>query len=222
MASSLSVRLWLACGLALATAGANASDAQWTSHDYVNLYFRHHNGWVPLPHLREKESRALFSHLIDSSNIARIEMAPISNDEKLGQLRIILAVLGAYRAAYNAAVLVGEPLEEELTLVQAYTLQVAGHVANLSRMSPDGGGSPAAWATLVEGVIESIGDDEFYSTEQKAIMADAISTHYPAIAAALQDDERRRIRVQVLALGNASSSAALDEPFERMKRIILQ
>jgi hypothetical protein len=222
MIASLAVRLCLACGLAFAAAGASADDAQWTSHDYVDLYFRYYNGWVPLPHLREKESKALFDHLIDAGNITRIEEASIPDDEKLRQLRIILAMLGEYRAAYNSAVIVGEPLEEELTLVQAYTLQVADHVAGLLRTSPDSGGSPAAWATLIEGVIESVGDDKLYSPAQSATLADAIAVHYPAIAALLPENERRRLRAQVLKLSDASSDAPLRQARERMKRAVLQ
>ena len=222
MIASLRVRLCLACGVVFASAGATAGGAPWSSHDYVDLYFRYYNGWVPLPHLREKESKALFSHLIDSGNITRIEEAPIPNDEKVRQLQIILAMLGAYRAAYNSAVIVGEPLEEELTLVQAYALQVADRVARLLRRSPDTGGSPAVWATLVEGVVVSVGDNKLYSPEQSAIMADAIAMYYPAIAALLPENERRHICAQVLALGDTNSDVALHEARERMKRAVLQ
>jgi hypothetical protein len=222
MVASLKVRLCLASGLAFAAAGVSAGDVQWTSHDYVTFYFTNYNGLVPLPHLREKEPKAQFNRLIDSGNIARIEEAPVSKDEKLRQLRIILAMLGAYRAAYNYAVFVGEPLEEELTLVQAFALHVAGHAASLMRTSPDGGGSSAAWATLVGGVIESVGDNQIYSPAQSAIMADAITRHYPAIAAVLSNDERRRIRAQVLMLADANGDPALQEARERMKRALLQ
>jgi hypothetical protein len=191
MRTSLSVRLCL--GLALLTAAAKADEARWTSSDYVDLYFRHYNGRVPLPHLRDEAQSALFNHLIDPGNIARIVEAPVSNDEKLRQLRIILAVLGAYRAAYNVAVIVGEPLEQELTLVQVHTLEVADAVAKLVRLSPADEGSSTAWATLVAGVIESAGDSKVYSPAQRAIMANAVILHYPSIAAVLAEDERRRL-----------------------------
>lgn len=220
MSASLPVRLCLGLFLAFAATGASAGDAQWTSRDYVDLYFRHYNGHVPLPHQRDEKSKALFNHLINPANIARITEAPVPDNEKLRQLRIILAVLGAYRAAYNVAVIVGEPLAEELTLIQAYTLEAAGAVASLIRMSPDDGGSPTAWATLVEGVIESVGDSERYSPAQSAIMAEAIAMHYPAIAAALPEDERRRLRAQVLKLGDASNNAALHEALKRMKHAL--
>ena len=191
MSASLSVRLCL--GLALLTAAAKADEARWTSSDYVDLYFRHYNGRVPLPHMRDEAQSALFNHLIDPGNIARIVEAPVSNDEKLRQLRIILAVLGAYRAAYNVAVIVGEPLEQELTLVQVHTLEVADAVAKLVRLSPADEGSSTAWATLVAGVIESAGDSKVYSPAQRAIMANAVILHYPSIAAVLAEDERRRL-----------------------------
>ncbi len=191
--------VWLC--LALATTAVRAEDSQWTSRDYVDFYFRHYNGHVPLPHLRDEMQKTLFNHLIDPGNITRIEQAPVSNDEKLRQLRIILAVLGAYRAAYNVAVIVGEPLQQELTLVQVHTLEVADAVAKLVRLSHADEGSSTAWSTLVEGVIESVGDSERYSSVQRTIMADAVTLHYPAISAVLPWDERHR----------------LDEALKRMK-----
>ena len=188
--------VWLC--LALTVTAARAEDSPWTSRDYVDFYFRHYNGHVPLPHLRDAAQKALFNHLIDPGNITRIEQASVSNDEKLRQLRIILAILGSYRAAYNVAVIVGEPLQQELTLVQVHTLEVAAAVARLIK-SDDG--AATAWATLVEGVIISVGDSKTYSPAQRTLMANAITLHYPAISAVLSGKERRR----------------LDEALKRMK-----
>lgn len=194
--------VWLC--LVLTITAARAEDSQWTSRDYVDFYFRHYNGHVPLPHLRDEKQKALFKHLIDPGNITRIEESPASDDEKLRQLRIILAILGSYRAAYNVAVIVGEPLQQELTLVQVHTLEVADAVAKLVRLSQADEGASTAWATLVEGVIESVGDSKRYSSIQRAVMADAVILHYPAIAAVLSENERRR----------------LDEALKRMKQAL--
>jgi len=188
--------------LALTITAARADDSPWTSRDYVDFYFRHYNGHVPLPHLRDETQKALFNHLIDPGNIIRIEQSTVSNDEKLRQLRIILAILGSYRAAYNVAVIVGEPLQQELTLVQIHTLEVADAVAKLVRLSHADEGASTAWATLVEGVIESVGDSKRYSPVQRAAMADAVTLHYPAISAVLSGNERHR----------------LDEALKRMKQ----
>ncbi len=193
---------WLC--LALTLTAARAEDSPWTSRDYVDFYFRHYNGHVPLPHLRDEAQKALFKHLIDPGNITRIAQTSVSNDEKLRQLRIILAILGSYRAAYNVAVIVGEPLQQELTLVQVYTLEVAAAVAKLVHLSHADEGASTAWATLVEGVIESVGDSKRYSSIQRAVMADAVILHYPAIAAVLSENERRR----------------LDEALKRMKQAL--
>ncbi|MDO8354529.1 MAG: hypothetical protein Q7T14_13805 [Aestuariivirga sp.] len=194
--------VWLCLVLTMSAAGAE--DRQWTSRDYVDFYFRHYNGHVPLPHLRDETQKALFNHLIDPGNIIGIEQAPVSNDEKLRQLRIILAVLGSYRAAYNVAVIVGEPLQQELTLVQIHTLEVTDAVAKLVRLSHADEGSSTAWATLVEGVIESVGDSKRYSSTQRTAMADAVTLHYPAISAVLSENERHR----------------LDEALKRMKQAL--
>ena len=194
--------VWLC--LALTITAARADDSPWTSRDYVDFYFRHYNGHVPLPHLRDEKQKALFNHLIDPGNISRIEQAPVSNDEKLRQLRIILAILGSYRAAYNVAVIVGEPLQQELTLVQIHTLEVAGAVARLIK-SDDG--AATAWATLVEGVIISVGDSETYSPAQRTLMANAITQHYPAISAVLAGRERHRLDEALKRMKPALSAA---------------
>ena len=207
--------VWLC--LALTVTAAKAQDSQWSSRDYVDFYFRHYNGHVPLPHLRDEKQKALFNHLVDPGNITRIEESPASDDEKLRQLRIILAVLGAYRAAYNVAVIVGEPLQQELTLVQVHALEVAAAVARLMRTSPASDGAATAWATLVEGVIISVGDSEHYFPAQSILMADAISLHYPAIAAVLPEDERLRLRARALKLDDASGNEVLHEAIRRMK-----
>jgi len=197
--------VWLC--LALTITAARADDSQWTSRDYVDFYFRHYNGQVPLPHLRDEKQKALFNHLVDPGNIARIEQASVSNGEKLRQLRIILAILGSYRAAYNVAVIVGEPLQQELTLVQIHTLEVADAVAKLVRLSHADEGSSTAWATLVEGVIESAGDSKRYSSIQRTRMADAVTLHYPAISAVLSENERRRLDEALKRMKQALSAA---------------
>jgi hypothetical protein len=203
--------------LALTITAARAEESQWTSRDYVDFYFRHYNGHVPLPHLRDETQKALFNHLIDPGNITRIEESPVSDDEKLRQLRIILAILGSYRAAYNVAVLVGEPLQQELTLVQVHTLEVTAAVARLMRTSSGSDSAATAWATLVEGVIMSVGDRKLYTPAQSILMAEAITLHYPAIAAVLPADERLRLRAQALKLGDASDNEVLHEAVRRVK-----
>jgi hypothetical protein len=217
----MNASLFVALCIVLATMGtAGADERRWTSRDYVDLYFRHYNGHVPLPHLRDEAQKTLFSHLVDPANITRIVEAPNSKDEKLRQLRIILAVLGAYRAAYNVAVIVGEPLEQELTLVQVHTLEVADAVARLTQKPASDIGAPSAWATLVEGVIESVADSARYAPAQRTIMADAVTRHYPAIAEVLPENELQRLRSEVLKLTDVSSDGRLHEVLKQMKQVI--
>lgn len=61
--------------LALATSLALADDSLWSSHDYVDFYYRHYNGHVPLPHLRDETQKDLFRHLTDPGKITRIQRA---------------------------------------------------------------------------------------------------------------------------------------------------
>ena len=66
---------WAWMCLALAVTAARAEESQWSSRDYVDFYFRHYNGHVPLPHLRDETQKDLFRHLTDPGNITRIQRA---------------------------------------------------------------------------------------------------------------------------------------------------
>ena len=194
---------------------AHAADKCWTSSDYVDLYFRQFNGQVPLPHLRSPEQKALFEQLIDPCNLNRILEQPVSNDEKLRHLRIILASLGSFRAAYEVAVMVGEPLQQELAAVQAYSLSAADTEAGLD--SQDG---KAAWATLVAGVLDSISDTGRYTPSQAMLMADAITKHYPVISTALSAQDRERLRAKVQNVVPKTDNAGLLQAIARMKEVV--
>jgi hypothetical protein len=206
--------------LVLMVTAAKADGTTWTSRDYVDLFFRHYNGHVPLPHLREPTQKALFHHLVDPRNITGILDAPVSRDEKRRQLEIILALLGAYRADYNMAVIVGEPLEQELTLVQAYSLEVTAALARLMGEEQSAGRAASAWTTLVEGVIVSIGESTRYTPAQSAAMADAITLHYPAISAVLPEADRRRLRERAASLSAEGRGDYLHAAIARMQQVL--
>ena len=213
----MSFKAWaiiLGLSLALALPG-QAQSRCWTSEDYVDLYFRQFNGQVPLPHLRSPEQKALFEHLIDACNLSQIIEQRVSNDEKLRQLRIILASLGSFRSAYEVAVMVGEPLEQELAAVQAYSLHAAGIAAGLGS-----GENKAAWVTMVAGVLDSIGNTGRYTPSHAILMADAVTLHYPAISVALNRADRERLRAKVLNLVPKTNYAGLLQAIARMKVVV--
>jgi hypothetical protein len=175
-----------------------AADALWSSGDYLRHYTQHYHGKRPLPHLRSAEQEMLFDHLVDSRNITAILATERPADEKLTELQKILSLIGAYRASYNLAVSYGEPLEQELTEVQAFGLEVAAAVAELSRQGdriPCG-----AITTMIIGMIESVGEEQRYSGDQRAEIAEAISRNYPAIAPALTAGDRARLVTKAEAL----------------------
>ena len=194
--------------------------ACWKSQHYVDLYFRRYNGQVPLPHLRNAEQKALFEHLVAPCNLSEIVKSAISNDEKLSELRIILASLGAYRASYEVAVMVGEPLEQELAMVQTFSLLVAETEIGLTRAPLELQSKHAAWATMVAGVIDSIADTERYSSRQGVILAEAVARHYPAIASALPEADRQRLRSKALDLPVKTSDAELLRALVQMKNVV--
>jgi hypothetical protein len=213
----------LAClgiGLAALARPALPQGAPWQSRDYVALYFQHHNGQVPLPHLRDGKQRTLFYHLVDPRNITRIQEAGIPRQAKVRELRLMLATLGGFRASYNLAIVIGEPLQQELALVQAYSLAVA---AVLSREVEDPQAladvSPA-WATLLDGVIASVGDGSRYSPAQRTLLADAVARHYPSISRTLRTADRQRLLAAAERLQLAGASANQEQAIMNMQRAL--
>ncbi len=211
MRPSLLLKLPIIALLIFASSIASADAAPWASNDYVDLYFRIYNGQVPLPHLRNEKQKALFAHLIDPENLASIESADVLENQKRQQLEIILATVSAFRSRYNSAIVVGEPLEQELALVQAYELQVLGSLAKISPQDANVDVAHPSWTTLIAGVIDGVENRKTFSATQSAIMADAITRNYPAIAVALSAGDRKLIRAEALKLGNAGDNQGLDE-----------
>jgi hypothetical protein len=208
---SLLLKLPVIALLIFASSVANGGAAPWASNDYVDLYFRIYNGQVPLPHLRDEKQKVLFSHLVDPENLENLVSAPVSAAEKRQQLEIILTSLSEYRSRYNYAIFVGEPLEQELALVQAYQLQVLAAMAGLQPTGQHAAPSHPSWTTLIAGVIDGIGNRKTFSASQSAVMADAITRNYPAIAVALSAGDRKLIRTEALKMGDAGDSEGLDE-----------
>jgi hypothetical protein len=201
---------------------ASAGPAPWASSDYVDLYFRVYNGQVPLPHLRDARQKTLFTHLIDPENLLYLQSAAVPQGEKQRQLEIILATLSALRSRYNGAIIVGEPLAQELALVQAYELQAMGSLAKLSPQDAKGDVSHPAWTTLIGGVIDDVENSKTYSPQQSAILADALARNYPAIAVALSAGDRSLVRAEALKLGDAGGNAVLKDARQQIRKSVLQ
>lgn len=194
--SSLRLGLILACVLsalpALAGGTFPSPEHPWTKRDYVDFYFAHYNGNQALPHLRNAEGRALIERLVDPQNIAHIVEGPASLADKRLQIATILMAAGEIRSAYNYAVFVGEPLSEELTRVQDFTLAVVDAAARLSQ-GEVGATSISAWQTTVSGVMHSLGERDVYSTDQRIRLTDAIARCYPALYALLNEADRNAL-----------------------------
>ncbi len=169
-------------------APAVADMRPWTSGDYFRQYSLLYNGKIPLPHIRSADQALLFGQLVNSRNISSILNSADAADIKVRELRKIFATVGAYRASYNLAVFYGEPLQQELTRVQVFGLEVAAAVAKLARQQD---GVPCgAITTMIIGMIESIGEEQRYSADQSAEIAEAIARYYPEIAPVLAADDR--------------------------------
>jgi hypothetical protein len=105
-------------------------------------------------------------------------------------------------------VFVGEPLSEELTRVQDFTLAVVDAAARLSQ-GEAGATSISAWLTTLSGVMHSLGERHIYSTDQRTRLTEAIARCYPALHALLDDADRRALSQRMAELSMAETDPAL-------------
>src|SRR6185295_5288700 len=189
------------------------ADQPWSARNYVDFYFAHFNGNRALPHLRTESTARIFDRIVDHENISRILSSPSTADEKRRNVAIILSTLGEIRSAYNYAVFVGEPLQEELARVQAFTLFVMDNAVGLESPRPE---CSSACRTALRGVIESLSAHGIFSTEQILSLAEALEKHYPSIAPVLSSGERKDLRAQISRIAAAERDPTLREAHQRL------
>src|SRR5215216_4284630 len=185
-----------------------AADQPWSARNYVDFYFAHINGNRALPHLRAEATARVFERIVDQENISRILSSPSPAVEKRRNVAIILATMGEIRGAYNYAVFVGEPLQEELARVQAFTLFVMDNAVGLESPRPD---CSSACRTALHGVVEALSPHGIFSREQILSLAEALERHYPSIAPVLSSDEREDLKAQISRIAAAEQDPALRE-----------
>jgi len=210
---------WLGFAALASTASADQvahfppADQPWSARNYVDFYFAHFNGNRALPHLRTESTAKVFDRIVDQENISRILTSPSTAEEKRRNLAIILATMGEIRAAYNYAVFVGEPLQEELARVQAFTLLVMDSAVGLERPRPD---CSSACKTALHGVIESLSAHAIFSREQILSLAEALERHYPSIGSVLSPEERKALEAQISRIAAAEQDPTLREAQQRL------
>jgi hypothetical protein len=190
-----------------------SADQPWSARNYVDFYFAHFNGNRALPHLRTESTARIFDRIVDQENISRILSSPSTAEEKRRNVAIILATLGEIRSAYNYAVFVGEPLQEELARVQAFTLFVMDNAVGLESPRPE---CSSACRTALRGVIESLSAHGIFSIEQILSLAEALEKHYPSIAPVLSPGERKDLRAQISRIAAAERDPTLREAHQRL------
>ena len=207
---------WLSfAGPALADQVAHfpASDQPWSARNYVDFYFAHVNGNRALPHLRTESTAKIFDRIVDQENISQILSSPSTAEEKRQSVAIILATMGEIRGAYNYAVFVGEPLQEELARIQVFTLFVMDNAVGLKSPNPE---RSSACGTALRGVIESLSPHGIFSREQILTLTEALERHYPSIAPVLSSQERKDLRAQVSRIAAAEQDPTLREAHQRL------
>jgi len=190
-----------------------AADQPWSARNYVDFYFAHINGNRALPHLRAEATARVFERIVDQENISRILSSPSPAVEKRRNVAIILATMGEIRGAYNYAVFVGEPLQEELARVQAFTLFVMDNAVGLESSNPE---CSSACRTALRGVIDSLSPQGIFSREQILSLTEALQRHYPSIAPVLSSDERKDLRAEISRITAAERDPTLREAHQRL------
>jgi hypothetical protein len=185
----------------------------WSARNYVDFYFAHVNGNRALPHLRTESTAKIFDRIVDQENISQILSSPSTAEEKRRNVAIILATMGEIRGAYNYAVFVGEPLQEELARVQAFTLYVMGNAVGLESPRPD---CSSACRTALHGVIEALSPQGIFSREQILSLAEALERHYPSIAPVLSSEERNELRAQISRIAAAEGDPILRQAQQKL------
>jgi hypothetical protein len=193
----------------------------WTKADYINFYFAHYNGNTALPHLRGHPQRELFARLVDRENLRAITSKSSTDDERRQNINLVLATMGAVRSAYAYAVLVGEPLQEELMQIQIFLLELLDRSVRLWNVSA-GFSREGAWRTTFFGIVHTLGDFKLYSDAQTTRLADAVGRHYPAIAPILSSHDKARLRAELTRLLEAPPSATVEEALSRLLLIVRQ
>jgi hypothetical protein len=217
--------------LALTTAGAGLAGQlshfpsphqPWTTREYVDFYFAHYNGNRALPHLRAGDTRRLFQRIVDRENVLRITTSSMSDERKRAHIAMILATMGEIRAAYNYAVFVGEPLQEELTRIQSFTLFLIDAAIRLEGRSMRPQAGNPAWRTTIWNIIGSLSEREIYSDQQIASLSSALDLHYPQLSSILSDDEKHKFHTHIGELAAAESNVATREAHLRLLRTVLK
>jgi hypothetical protein len=214
----------LAIGLCLAVwaspaaqAGAPSPINPWTKREYVDFYFSHFNGNLALPHLREPQSKAMFERIVDPKNVLLITDSPKSMQEKQREIILVLSIMGEIRAAYAYAVLVGEPLQEELTRVRTFTLYVLDTAIWLSGGDINPQRKDALRTTFL-GVADALSERTLYSGRQIADLSSALAEHYPTISQVLADADRRDFRERIKRLKKAEQDPAVEAAYAQLLR----
>jgi len=188
----------------------------WTYRDYNQLYFVHLDGNLALPHLRSPDMAHLFERLVDRDNIRSIIGHSGPDDKKISELWMILGTLGAIRARYNLALIIGEPLAEELTQIQVFMLYVPDETVRFSEQAMR---SPSvAWKTCFLGIVESLSEKDIYSPAQRGAMAAALHDHFAGLRLLLTSRDLQGLRDQVETLAIGERDVELRQAFRHLLR----
>lgn len=192
----------------------------WSARQYSDFHFVHFNTHLALPHLRDARSRALFERLVGRGNIEAIIAADAPRGVRQRDIRSILAAIGAIRGSYNVAVMLGEPLQEELTQVQIFSLYLASEIAGLSDGSIAGAACASSVRTSYLGVIQSLTEQDTYTSSQIAALSDAAARSFPAIEALFEDPGRRQLANRIGLLSARQTDADLRLALHRLRLTI--
>jgi hypothetical protein len=193
----------------------------WTKRDYLDFYFAHFNGNQALPHLRSPEQRRLFARIVDDANLRAILASSATPEDKGRHLAMILGTVGEIRAAYAYAVLVGEPLREELAQVQIFMLDIISAMSKLP-YADDDGQRRQSWQTMVFGIVTALSERQIYSKDETIRLSQALAVTYPAISRLLDGSAKRQFATKLTSLAMTEDDQDIRREFDRLIHVVAQ
>lgn len=191
----------------------------WTKRDYLAFYFAHFNGNRALPHLRSIEQRRLFGRIVDDANLRAIIDSSEPPEAKGRHLAMILGTMGEIRAAYDYAVLVGEPLQEELAQIQIFMLDVMSAMGDLPYADADGQ-RRQSWQTMIFGILGALSERRTFSKQQILRLSRAFEASYENVSHLMDQRARTKLGVEVASLAMTETDQDIRTALNRLQRVM--
>ena len=192
-------------------AGAPAPDRIWSGADYEAFARLLTSGAVKLPTLDDPDGREIFTRLVNPANLELYrsqEVPALTRLRGLGQATMACKdILMAYTEAANKGRKVARETAACLAILVRVTslsfLPANELLASIPADSPKRAGAEAGVEQMKQGLVEalagseaSLGEREFYSEADLAVLVAALAECMPALAPNLSANQRTELRIK--------------------------